>query len=465
MSLESWAVDKLSQFLGIDDETLKTQVLPYLLSFDSPDALQAHLMDMLGTEGEALIFIQEFATRRFDKKPTTTAAVGKSSPQQPPKQPKQPKQPPQHFPSLPSEERHQTEWPANINVYMKKDTQGDYYSGTSSNKKNKNKSNTTSESSKKKKKNEMTLEAALKELDIKTSTEENGKRRPCQCQATKHPLLTIAPNCLNCGKIICTVEGTGPCSFCGTPVLSKEQQVALIAEAKRKRAEEKQRMNAEQMSSKKRSKAPATPSVAYASKVSGQFVPLNAYQEPNFDVDREEQNRQKAEAHKEKLLEFQRTSAKRTTVIDQATDFTLPTDQSNPWLTPQERALEMKKKQANMKRLLKSDQKRRVMSINVQTRQVVVDEASSSSDSEPEELPVAKKEHVDDGSARTYANNPMLKGITAPKFVGKHVVSKGGRSRRKDRVQYDDPDIYDDFQYASSIADDRDVAMEPTTCG
>ena len=44
MSLESWAVDKLSQFLGIDDETLKTQVLPYLLSYDSPDALQGHLM-------------------------------------------------------------------------------------------------------------------------------------------------------------------------------------------------------------------------------------------------------------------------------------------------------------------------------------------------------------------------------------------------------------------------------------
>ena len=30
----------------------------------------------------------------------------------------------------------------------------------------------------------MTLEAALKELNIKASTEENGKRRPCQCQGT-----------------------------------------------------------------------------------------------------------------------------------------------------------------------------------------------------------------------------------------------------------------------------------------
>ena len=92
---------------------------------------------MLGTEGEALKFSQEFATRRFDKKPATTAAARISSPQQPSRQPqqssKQPQksspQPKQHFPSLPSDDKHQTEWPANINVYMKKDTQGDYFSG------------------------------------------------------------------------------------------------------------------------------------------------------------------------------------------------------------------------------------------------------------------------------------------------------------------------------------------------
>ena len=44
MNLEAWAIDNLSQLLGIDDETLKTQVLPYLMSYDSPDALGEHLM-------------------------------------------------------------------------------------------------------------------------------------------------------------------------------------------------------------------------------------------------------------------------------------------------------------------------------------------------------------------------------------------------------------------------------------
>ena len=266
------------------------------------------------------------------------------------------------------------------------------------------------------------------------------------------------------------MEGTGPCTFCGTPVLSKEQQVLLITEAKRKRAEEKQRLNAEQQSSKKRSKG-TTASVGYAAKVSGQIVPANAYQEPVFDNDQEEQNRQKAEAHKEKLLEFQRTSAKRTTVIDQATDFTLPSDQLNPWLTPQERALEMKKKQSNMKRLMQSSgagSARRVMTIDINSKQVVMNDAESSSDeSEPEELHVKKspQQPKEDGSARTYANNPLLKGIEAPKFVGKHKPLSGGRNRRKDRVQYDDDDdMLGDFQFMSSMADDRDVELEPA-CG
>ncbi|KAI9484307.1 putative zinc finger motif, C2HC5-type-domain-containing protein [Zychaea mexicana] len=380
---------------------------------------------MLGTNEDALAFIQEFSTRRFNrntgKKAATATATSSSSPQQKPQQPQQKQQQQNElFPTLPADQYHnETEWPANINVYMKKDTQGDYYSGGGAKKNNKSKFNSTTTESKKKKKNEMTLEAALKELHIKASTEENGERRPCQCQATKHQLLTIAPNCLNCGKIICTVEGTGPCTFCGTPVLSKEQQVALIAEAKRKRTEEKQRINAQQQSSKKRSKASVTQSVGYAAKVSGRIIPQNAYEEPTFTHDQEEQNRQHAEAHKEKLLE------------------------------------------------------RRVMTIDVQSRQVVLDKADSSSDeeSEPEDLPAANRSQKDmqqhkenDGSARTYANNPLLKGLEAPKFVGKQGPLKGGRNRRKERVQYDDIDIFDDYQYASSIADDRDIALEPA-CG
>lgn len=44
MSLESWATDKLSVFLGFDPETLRTQILPYLMTSQTPDALADELM-------------------------------------------------------------------------------------------------------------------------------------------------------------------------------------------------------------------------------------------------------------------------------------------------------------------------------------------------------------------------------------------------------------------------------------
>ena len=40
-------------------------------------------------------------------------------------------------------------------------------------------------------------------------------RLVCDCFGTVHKALT---NCLNCGKIVCEKEGYGPCSFCGYPV-------------------------------------------------------------------------------------------------------------------------------------------------------------------------------------------------------------------------------------------------------
>ncbi|KAG0172301.1 hypothetical protein DFQ28_008323 [Apophysomyces sp. BC1034] len=480
MELENWAVEKLSVFLGFDSETLKTQVLPYLMSFTSAEDLTEHLTDMLGTSADSLSFIQEFAVRRFSSSRVQKKETGKKPPVT-----STARETPGQFPSLPkSSTSSDTQWPSNINVYMKNTTTDDeYFTSTRKSKKSykapkaQNDSSSTSQSNltsahaskqtqstltsdrlekKPKKKSEMTLEAALKELDI-TATEGKGKRKTCQCQATKHPLLTIAPNCLNCGKIICTLEGVGPCTFCKTPVLSKEQQVLLIAEAKKKRSEQKQKQQQQ-----RRPKVAATPAVGYASKVSGDFS--SRHFESVWDEEQEDDSRRRAEEHKEKLLEFQRTSAKRSTVIDQATDFTLPTDTSNPWLSPQERALQMKKQQANLRRLETEGRSRhRVMTIDVQTRQVKVEEASPESESEEEIIPVVnEKRNEASGSAGTYANNPLLKNLQGPKFMGAKGKNTKARSRKMGRVQYDDN--FMDLTYASSVADERDIAVEPVSC-
>ena len=40
-------------------------------------------------------------------------------------------------------------------------------------------------------------------------------RHRCECQASKHSLIN---NCVNCGRVVCEQEGSGPCLFCGSLV-------------------------------------------------------------------------------------------------------------------------------------------------------------------------------------------------------------------------------------------------------
>ncbi|KAI8883518.1 zf-C2HC5-domain-containing protein [Backusella circina FSU 941] len=453
------------------------------MSTESPDIFADRVMEMVGATDDALNFIQEFTKRRFETpKPATPTppppVVERKVVQTPPSSSSPAVSDSEGvFPSLPSNNQpYETMWPANISVHQKKDDE--YFAGLRKTKRGgqKNKANQDLKSAailsdkpavkkEKKKKNEMTLEDALKELDIKAE-KPGKKRKPCQCQATKHPLLTAAPNCLNCGKIICTAEGVGPCSFCGSPVLSKEQQVALIAEAKQKRREQKESQQQQQQS--KRVPATKQGSIPYSSKVSGNYVPASVY-------DQEEENRLKAEEHKEKLLEFQRTSAQRSTVIDQATDFELPTDQANPWLSPQERALLIKKQQSNLRRIERAGQssRRKVMTIDISSKQVKmqdVNESSSSSDEEAEpvkKMTLGSKQPIEESSAGTYAHNPLLKGLNGPTFVGKKSKESKGKLRRKERVQYDKDDIMNDYMYTSSMEDEDqfDSVAEPITCG
>ena len=45
------------------------------------------------------------------------------------------------------------------------------------------------------------------------------QRTKCPCMAQKHDLIN---NCLNCGKVVCAMEGEGNCLYCGTLVTRPE---------------------------------------------------------------------------------------------------------------------------------------------------------------------------------------------------------------------------------------------------
>uniref|UniRef100_A0A182P7X1 Activating signal cointegrator 1 n=1 Tax=Anopheles epiroticus TaxID=199890 RepID=A0A182P7X1_9DIPT len=102
-------------------------------------------------------------------------------------------------------------------------------------------------------------------------------RHHCDCQAAKHRLVN---NCLHCGRIVCEQEGSGPCLFCGSLVCTEQEQ-RLIESSSRKG--------------------------------------------DNLRRSLMDQNRpagwEEALATRNRLLEYDRNSEKRTTVIDDEADY------------------------------------------------------------------------------------------------------------------------------------------------
>jgi hypothetical protein len=169
-------------------------------------------------------------------------------------------------------------------------------------------------------------------------------------------------------------------------------------------------------------------------------------------------------AHKERLLEYDRTSARRSHVIDQATDFVLPGDRPNLWLTEEERQVEAAKAKQNLEKATMAAsgyQRAKVMTIDVVNRRVVVETSTAGNQSQEEDDAVAAPVNVFDmakststsggnkhgGRGGAFAMNPLLKLGENPTFIpakGKSTESakekvlkiKAEKSKMP-RVQYD----------------------------
>lgn len=212
------------------------------------------------------------------------------------------------------------------------------------------------------------IESALYDLELKEDSEPQT-RRVCNCMARKHPLFEIAPNCLNCGKIICTKEGLQPCSFCGNdliPTSDKDAIIQLLHKEKKELLNQEQRTEASSQSKpKKKIVVKMNPGEKFweaqdrAFKLAEKEMKTRdqvkevepdvvAKVETNTELDKDLET---AKARLETLLNFQETGAERTRIIDNASDFEMPTQ--SIWLSPEERALNLKRKQ----RLAREDKK------------------------------------------------------------------------------------------------------------
>ncbi|KAL3427277.1 hypothetical protein PVAG01_00787 [Phlyctema vagabunda] len=281
------------------------------------------------------------------------------------------------------------------------------------------------------------LDAAIRTLEISTnSTKLDDEKRRCHCVGARHPLLAAAPNCLNCGKVICVKEGLGPCTFCGTPILSGSEVQGMIRELREERGKEKMAMDA---SSHRRAEISKKPTPFSTPKIEiGNMSPAEA----------------RAKEHRDKLLGFQSQNAKRTTVHDEAADFETPmTTRGDIWASPAERARQLKLQQKVLAEQEwharpEYEKRRQVVSIDLVKGRVVkrmgaverpVDNTYQSDEEEAEVLPRSNS----DGNKGpgTFSRNPLLGGLIKPIWKGQEeaAAAAGDAPRKKTwrRVQDD----------------------------
>lgn len=165
-------------------------------------------------------------------------------------------------------------------------------------------------------------------------------RHPCECLGQKHSLVN---NCTECGRIVCNQEGSGPCYFCGALVCSREEKEILARNSKK--------------------------SMKLLDKLMSQNI------EDNKENGRENSGLEKAIAHKEKLLEYDKSSARRTKVIDDESDYFA--SDANRWLTKKEREA-LRKKEEKLREKRFASQREMKVTLDFAGRQVIESNESES---------------------------------------------------------------------------------------
>lgn len=287
------------------------------------------------------------------------------------------------------------------------------------------------------------LESAIRTLEIQTNpslSAQDSTKRKCNCMATRHPLLDAAPNCLNCGKIICVKEGLGPCTFCKTPLLSADETQSMIRILREERGKEKMAAN---NAGQKRAEVAHAPRPFSTPKTTA----------PISDADSENERLAKAKQHRDKLLAFQAQNAKRTQVHDEAADFETTSAGLSMWASPQERAMQLKRQQKALREQEWNAQpeyeKRKVVaSIDLVGGKIVKRMAAAERPKTPEseDEPTESAHHYQSGAiskgSGAFSRNPLLGALIRPTIT---VETKGKdkqveKSQAWRRVQDDNDD-------------------------
>lgn len=395
--IRQFAINSIKQIMPLDDESIDEMVRYAIQNYKTREQISNHFLDLLGPSETTFQFINKFGDMLFG-----------SQPPPPRKQEKLPAQPSAKkvvASSSTSAKVLTKAKPVGIRLVKNKVvTNVKDLNSKGRLSKNSRSGATTSEifdmkpssiESQKIKKKEVKkklesiqdLDAVLMELELMDSKEHAGDIRVCNCNATRHPLFEMYPNCLNCGKIICAKEGLQPCSFCGKSLMSDEEKMELKDIISREKEEleeknEKPKENGNHVKNKKKNVIKITLNTPGQNnfKIQEQFYKQieenrkheqkqqKASKEEEEEIDRNRREMEyyksihkkdpeliKAEERLATLLNFQDNSAERTKIIDNAADFELPTGGGNLWASPMERALQLKRQQKRHKQMEEDD--------------------------------------------------------------------------------------------------------------
>lgn len=314
-SLENWSTHHLRSLIEYMDNTELLQLTKMAMRLNSAEEVATYFSGFLGDDPKALSFMHEFNSRKFP--PSDKVSVPSRNAEN-------------HI--RPGSKHDKPAKRADNKATSSKPIGNTVMSSELGMKPNRQASQAKAQPKVKKVDALSEIDAALRDLEM---TEDKDKTRQitCDCAARRHGLNQVSPNCLSCGKIICSIESYTRCSFCHAQLLNRDQKDEIIAELRRERGVE----NANAKQQKKKASAGSGTKMAYSGKLGAN------YGLSRVDEDELRQKTEAAEKRKDELLAHVQSGYRRT-VIDQASDFT--SQASDKWSSPAERALALRRAQA-----------------------------------------------------------------------------------------------------------------------
>lgn len=210
-------------------------------------------------------------------------------------------------------------------------------------------------------------------------------RHPCECLGQKHSLVN---NCTECGRIVCMQEGSGPCFFCGALVCTREEQEILARNSKK---------------SQKLYQKLLTQTIEGDTGV-------------KTESSAADEGLQKAIAHKNRLIEYDKSGVRRTKVIDDECDYFA--SDTNRWLSKQERDA-LRKKEDELREKRHGSRRQMKITLDFAGRKVIDESEPEVDYSKNSDVAVLASGHYNSGrnSEQQRVSNPNFPNAASLKFV------------------------------------------------